>query len=160
MSWENLFGSFQDTCVWMVRDGVAAGKHLSSPFQFIKHTSPVAPAVCVCVLGVGWDSLATLCPCRFRGEEWSMCVLSSHKGRRKFSTGSWVRASTSVLQGRRGRRQEPGRGAAEVGRGASGGPGEPRGSRGGSSGDYVSPAGRQRYLCNLGSPVLVVSWGP
>lgn len=48
------------TLVWMARGGVAAGKHLSSPFQLIKHAGPVAPAVCVCVHAralahAGWD---------------------------------------------------------------------------------------------------------
>lgn len=50
--------------------------------------------------------------------------------------------------------------AAEVGRGSAGGPGEPRRSQGGGRGDQkVSPVGRHGCLCDLGSPMLVVSRG-
>lgn len=77
-----LSGSVWDSRVWMAKGGVASGKHFSPPFQPIKCASPVAllgECVCVYALGwaVGWDSLAALCLCRFRGEEWSVCVLST-----------------------------------------------------------------------------------
>lgn len=41
------------------------------------------------------------------------------------------------------------------------GPAEPRRSQGGGCGDQkVSPVGKHGCLCDLGSPLLEVSWGP
>lgn len=83
---------------------------------------------CVCVrartltrargLGLGWDSLATL-PVSIQSEEWSVCFLSTViKGKEIFH---WV-LGDGLYKCAAGGRSRAGE-AAEVGRGAAGGPG-------------------------------------
>ena len=119
MSWESLFGSVQDTCLHGKRK---SGSWKTSLLSFPAHkactsSGPcwVCMCVCVCVcvraqagVGVG-HSLAALLS-RFRGEEWSMCVLSTViKGKEIFH---WVLGEGlhKRAAGEEGRRQEPGRG--------------------------------------------------
>lgn len=77
-------------------------------------------------------------------------VCFKHSLRKEFSTGVLGTRPPGMLQGG-GRRREPGRGQLRAG-GAAGGPGKPRRCGGGGCGDWVSLAGRQEYLCDLGSP--------
>lgn len=119
MSWESSCGGGQDTYLHGERwSGCCKTSLLSFPAH--KACTSSGPwCVCVCArasacacsqagVGVG-HSLAALLS-RFRGEEWSMCVLSAViKGKEIFH---WVLGEGlhKCAAGEEGRRQEPGRG--------------------------------------------------